>query len=130
MARKALVGLITQMRPFGSCTKRFARLAIDHELQVDIEIWQVKQVDDIDLRLEFLDQQEGVFWAQPERDHGTGVSEDRVADIGLQLMHVLMGQHKSDTILSQLTHHVGEHERGEVMELVEIHEEGSPRGFR
>ena len=47
-----------------------------------------------------------------------------MTNVGLQLMHVLVGQDEPDGILSQLCHHVHERERRERLELVHIEEEG------
>jgi hypothetical protein len=53
-----------------------------------------------------------------------------MANIRPKLMQKLMCKREPDTVFAQFRHHVGKHERREVLELVDIDEEWSSFGLR
>ena len=62
---------------------------------------QLRQIELIEPLAEFLFQVRGVLGPNAERDDRPGVAQHCVPDVGLKLVHVLMGHGEADPVLTQ-----------------------------
>ena len=83
-----------------------------------------QQIVLIEGRFEFLDNQPSVVCPESKRYQRAGIAEDGVSDVGVELVQILVCQHRADAELAQLREHAGESERGERLEFVDVEEKG------
>ena len=77
----------------------------------------------IEVRLELAGNEGGIFGSKAKGNEGAGVAQDGMPNVGLQLMQVLVREHHADAELAELRKHVGDRQRREVLELVDVDEE-------
>lgn len=97
--------------------------AVDHERDVNVVVWEFREIDLIKPAAEFPGQVRRVLCADPEREEGPGIPQDCVPDVWLKLVQVLMGDREAHPVLPQFGKHVGERQRRERLEFVNIYEE-------
>ena len=89
-------------------------------IEVDVVVRESDEILGLEVRRKLRCDACGVLCADPERDHGAGVSEDCLPYEPVELPQVLVGQHEREPILPELGEHRRERWRGEHVELVEV----------
>ena len=81
---------------------------------------QGQHVGRIELRIELAGDERRIRCAEPEGDQGRGIAKNGVTDIRIQLMEILVCQGHAHFVFTQLGKHVGQRQRGERLELIDI----------
>ena len=88
--------------PQGDRAERLRCYAVDHELEVDMEVREVDQIGFIEYGRELLRQILRVLCADSEGNDCSDIAEDRGSDSFIQLLDVLMGENEVQAVLSGL----------------------------
>jgi hypothetical protein len=95
---------------------------LGHELQVHAVIGQLHEIELPKPLLEFTDEVRSILRADPEGNDRSGVAQHRMANVGLKLVEILVGQREPDAVLAQLGEHVRQGEGGKALEFVDVDE--------
>src|SRR6266849_9431752 len=86
--------------------ERFRWHAIDHELEVDAVVGELHEVDLLEFIYKLALKIGCVLGAHPEGDEGSDVAQNRVPDVRLKLVQVLVGDREASPVLPKLREHV------------------------
>src|SRR5436190_10054902 len=79
------VGSVLRLRRQGEGAERLGGSAIDQELDIDVVVGEVDEIGFSEGGIKLLGQKLGVFDSYPERNEGSGVSQDGCPELLVEL---------------------------------------------
>src|SRR6185437_1959727 len=113
----------------GHGTERARRHTINHELEINVVVWELDEVRQIEHSAEFARDVGCVLGAETERDDRAGVAEHRVPYVGFELVQVLVRDREAEPVFAHFREHVRHGKRREALELIYIDEEVPALGW-
>ena len=93
-------------------------------------IGEVHQIEHVESRRKFAGEENRVMRPDAERNERPGIAENRMDDIRVELLEMLVCEHKPNPVFPELRNHAGDAQGREGLELVHIEEEGETLFFR